>query len=136
MNLAAPEDALEGFPESRVGSLAGPAAEVILQNLRGGKLVFNIPVETQEGVRVVDVGWVSASRLETLRTEPTWSAAPDLTVSIISATKSQSQTQLDNHFLLRSGAKEAWIIWPDGKIIRHCNTGDMFLISETPDKLI
>jgi ABC-type polysaccharide/polyol phosphate transport system ATPase subunit len=136
MNLAAPEDALEGFPESRVGSLAGHAAEVILQNLRGGKLVFNIPVETQEGVRVVDVGWVSASRLETLRTEPTWSAAPDLTVSIISATKSQSQTQLDNHFLLRSGAKEAWIIWPDGKIIRHCNTGDMFLISETPDKLI
>jgi ABC-type polysaccharide/polyol phosphate transport system ATPase subunit len=136
MNLAPCEDALDGFPESRVGRMAGHAAEVILQNLRGGKLVFNIPVETQEGVRVVDVGWVSSSRLETLRTEPTWSAAPDLTVSIISTAKSQTQVQLDNHFLLRSGAKEAWIVWPDGKIIRHRNTGDIFLISETPNKLI
>jgi ABC-type polysaccharide/polyol phosphate transport system ATPase subunit len=130
MNLLQSEDALKGFPDSRVGILAGQAAEFILQNLRGGKLIFNVPVETSDGVRVVDLGWISNSRLQTLRTEPTWSAAPDISIGFESVNKSFAQIENDAHYYLKSGCNEAWCVFATGKILRHKTNSTKFIISK------
>lgn len=128
-------DSVPGSPESRVGLMAGQLAEMILARCHGGRLVFGVPVETAEGVRVVDVGWVSSSRLQTLRTEPTWSAAPDVTIGLVSHTKSQAQAESDNHHFLRSGAREAWYVLPDGVIVRHKPQAAGFFVDSVPAKL-
>jgi ABC-type polysaccharide/polyol phosphate transport system ATPase subunit len=135
MNLPSLYSIIDGIPESRVGHLAGLSAELLFRNLQGGQLVFNIPVDTHDGIRTADVGWISSKRFATMRTDPTWSAAPDLTVSIISSTKSQVQAEHDNHFFLQCGAREAWIVWPNGMIIRHKNTSESFLIHEIPRQI-
>jgi len=122
------EDINSEFPESRLGLLVGKIAALIIQNIQGGQLVFNIPVETQDGVRIIDVGWVSNSRLKTLRTHPTWSAAPDLCVNIVSNKRPPQQVEKDDHFLLRSGAQETWIVYPNLAVHRHKNQHNTFVI--------
>lgn len=126
---------LSGFPESRVGLFAGQVAQTLLSNLAGGRLVQNVPVETQDGVRVVEVGWISDSRLKTLRTEPAWSAAPDVSVVFISKSKSHALAEQDTHFLLRAGAREAWYVFPSGQIIRHKEMSEQFMLNNAPSYL-
>ena len=123
LHLTHRDDALSGVPESRVGLQAGKIAQLLTQQLPGGQLVFNAGIETPEGIRTIDVGWISESRMKTMRTEPTWSAAPDISVSIISEKRSLQDAENDNHYLLKSGAKEAWLLLPDGSLIRHTENG-------------
>lgn len=105
--------------DSHAGQYAGEIAELLLRHMVDGKLVFQVPVETSDGVRVVDVGWVSNSRLQTLRTDPCWSAAPDICVGIVSRSKSEQHAEEDSHYLLRSGALDSWVVYPNGAVGRH-----------------
>jgi lipopolysaccharide transport system ATP-binding protein len=122
--------------ESRVGIQAGAIAKLLVQAFPDGNLVFNAPVETPEGIRTVDVGWVSKTRMKTMRTEPSWSAAPDISVSIVSFSKSPQQAENDNHHLLRAGAAEAWILSPNGALIRHKENHKDFIFPEMPSFLV
>jgi len=127
--------ALAGIPESRVGRQAGAAIELLLSTLTGGNIVLNAPVETSNGICVADVGWISDSRAQTIRTEPTWSAAPDICVAVVSMSRVPQQIENDAHHLLKTGAREIWIIYPDGTLIRHKKQESTFLIPETPHAL-
>ena len=133
MQLKMPDKLDSGIPESRVGQYAGAIAELLLANLSDGRLVLNVPVETADGLRVVDVGWISDARLRTLRTEPTWSAAPDISVGIVGISKSPAQAEEDNHYLIKAGAREAWYVFPSGQLIRHKSQSEKFLLSGAPD---
>ena len=86
-------------------------------------MVFNAAIETPDGIRTIDVGWISNSRMKTMRTEPTWSAAPDISVAIVSRKRPVQEAEIDNHFLLKSGAREAWIVMPDGTLDRRTQSG-------------
>lgn len=112
------EHGIHGMPESRIGKYAANIAEYLVKNLSGGKLVFNAPVETDDGIRVVDVGWISNSRIKTLQTEPVWTAAPDISVSIVSKNKTPQQIEHDNHAFYAKGSLEAWVIDCSGKLHR------------------
>ena len=134
LHLQRQHPAMVGIPDSRVGRQAGAIGQYLCDQLPAGRLVFNAPVETPDGIRVVDVGWISNSRMQTMRTEPTWSAAPDVSVSIISMAKSPQQAENDNHFLLRAGAAEAWIVSPNGAFIRHKENDKRFLLADVPGR--
>lgn len=135
LNLKHTDNVLSGYPDSRVGALAGKIAEIILKQMGGGHLVFNIPVETREGIRVVDVGWIAGSRMQTLRTIPAWTAAPDLCVNIVSVGRPQQQVEDDDNWLLRSGAQETWIIDGDGSVIRHRNPHAPYITTHVPERV-
>ena len=123
LHLTHLDDALPGVAESHVGLQAGKIAQLLAQQLPKGHLVLNAAIETTDGIRTIDVGWISESRMKTMRTEPTWSAAPDISVSIISRKRSVQEAEIDNHFLLKAGAKEAWILFPNGHLTRHTENG-------------
>lgn len=135
MNLSLSEDLPDGIRESRIGMLAGRVAEFLLRHLQNGRLVFNIPVETPGGVQTVDVGWVSDSRLSTLRTEPTWIAAPDICVNMVSISRPVQQLEHEDIMLRQLGAQETWIIEGDASIRRHRNMHGNFIIENPPEKL-
>lgn len=128
MNLQKQDDALFGVPESRVGMVAGSVAQLISGKMKNGRLAFNIPVETTNGIQIIDVGWISESRLLTLRTEPTWIAAPDICVNIVSFSRPVQQLEHEDIMLRKSGAQETWIIEGDGSIRRHRNMHGKFLL--------
>lgn len=118
IQLAHDENSIPGCPESRTGMTAGKLAKMLMTNLPDGHIAFNIPMETPEGVTTIDLGWISESRLKTLRTEPTWSGAPDIAINIISRDKSESEAQKNTDVFLRAGCSEPWIIYPNGVIVR------------------
>ncbi|MCX6970135.1 MAG: ABC transporter ATP-binding protein [Verrucomicrobia bacterium] len=126
---------LPGMPESRHGLRCGRMAEILLEHMEGGRLVFGVPVETPAGHVAVDVGWVSSSRLGTLRTEPSWSAAPDISVTVISSTKSPAQAETDAHHLLHSGARESWVFYPNGTLNRYKALNAAFLTPDVPVRI-
>jgi lipopolysaccharide transport system ATP-binding protein len=135
MSLNFSENASSGYPESRLSLLMGKAAALIQQKNQGGQLVFQIPVETEDGVRIVDLGWISDARLKTLRTEPTWSAAPDLCVNFVSLQRAYDQIEHDNHFLLKSGAHETWTVMGSQHIVHHVKPNSSRLFNGIPDCL-
>jgi lipopolysaccharide transport system ATP-binding protein len=128
-------ESLEGQPDSRTGRFAGQVAEFLLRNLENGSLAFNVPVETPGGIRVAEVGWVSQARLGTLRTEPSWSAAPDIVVNFVGPNLSQAEAHETRHLLVKSGARESWVVWPDGLVQRYCEVSTKPLLSEFPQRL-
>lgn len=119
LHLQSPSDLIPGIPESAHGVRCGELASFLLQHLEKGRIVFNVPIETLSGPIVSDVGWISENRFSTLRTEPTFSAAPDICVSVISHSKSQGEAEFNSHHLLRSGAKESWVAYPSGAVNRY-----------------
>lgn len=135
LNLTVPENILSGHPDSRSGRHAGQIAEYLVRNLHGGQLVFNIPVETSDGISVAEVGWVSDARLKTMRTEPTWSAAPDIVVNFISMHMSQQQAHEQRLRFVRSGARESWVVWPDGLVERYHPVAEKPILEDFPRKL-
>ena len=80
LDLSHVDHGMMGIGDSRTGLLSGAATSLILKKLFDGSIANNCPIETPDGIIVVDVGWISASRGKTLRREPSWNGAPDLCV--------------------------------------------------------
>jgi len=135
MQLKMPDKLDSGIPDSRTGRHAGQIAKYLVRNLEGGQLVFNIPVETSDGISVAEVGWVSDARLKTMRTEPTWSAAPDIVVNFISMHMSQQQAHEQRLRFVKTGARESWVVWPTGMVERYCEVSVKPLLADFPKQL-
>ena len=127
LNLSHHEGLPDGISESYVGVYSGAIARRLLKEFPDGHIAFNIPVETPEGIVVVDVGWISSGRMKTLRTEPTWSGAPDIAVSIISKDRSETIADRNISILMRAGCIEPWVVTPQGWIKRFLIEGRDFL---------
>jgi len=136
LNLSHGENDILGIQESHVGRIGGLVAEMLLKQLSGGSLALNCAVETSYGICVVDIGWTCESRLRTMRTEPTWSAAPDISVMIISRSRSQQEVEKEHGEILRLGAREVWIAYPNGTINRHKTKDSTFLLNEIPNPVV
>ena len=130
MGLEIQDENMIGVPDSRSGRFAGEIAKVFFSKLEGGRIAFNIPVETSDGIRIVDVGWISDSRIKSLRTEPTWSAAPDICASIINLNRPEQLVADDNNSFLANGAREVWTIKRDGSVSRYKNPHGEYLVPE------
>ena len=135
MNLSSSGEMLAGVPEPRVGMAAGQVAKILHQHLPVGRMVFNIPVETQNGVAVVDVGWASEAKMKTLRTEPAWNAAPDISVQIISSSHSEEQIARNIVPLMNASAREVWVVHPDGALVKHKQRDLEFMIPDLTQKI-
>ncbi len=135
MSLSVESDPNEAGVDSRTGLFISKIVDFFSENLNGGRLVFNAPVETLDGIRVVDVGWISNARLQTLRTEPTWSAAPDIVVNFVSPRLSEFHADNARHLLVKSGARESWVVWPTGVIRRYCPISTQPILEQIPEKL-
>lgn len=127
LHLSHAENFIPGVPESRVGMQAGALAKMLLQELPHGKIVFNTPIETADGIITVDLGWVSHERMKTLRTEPTWSGAPDIAISIVSKDRTEVEIGKNIGLLMRAGALEPWVVYQDGKITKLTINGAAYM---------
>ena len=132
LHLKIGDHALEGMPESHVGLFVGLACTLFLERLTDGYILGTAAISTSDGVRIVDGGWIAKSRLSTIATEPTWAAAPDICVLVVGITRSYSHAEVDAHHLLRTGAREVWIILANGEVHVHKLTGGTHLISNPP----
>lgn len=123
LHLSHDESVLPGVPESRVGVQMGLLAKILMQELPHGDLVFNIPVETSNGVLSIDLGWVSKERSKTLRKEPTWSGAPNVSIYVISRERSETEVLHNIRPLINVGGFEVWLVYPNREIKKFVLNG-------------
>jgi len=135
LHLSHVDPKLIGIADSRTGLLSGAATSLLIKELTEGFIAHNCPVETPDGIIVADIGWVSPSRRKTLRMEPTWGGAPDLCVLIASASKPYELIEKEHSRLLSMGAREIWLVRPDGSVVRCLPEGYSFLIKNKINKI-
>lgn len=116
---------ITGHANARHGEILGAISALLLGNLRGGTLVMNCPVQTNDGIRQVDVGWISNTRLRTLERVPAYSGAPDICVHVTCPERSTAEIDRSISCLFKNGATENWVCDMRGSLVVHRNRADV-----------
>jgi hypothetical protein len=81
-----------------------------------GRLVFDAPTQTEDGVQHIDLGWFSEARFNSVNKEKAFSAAPDICIHLRKDDGVDKALNRKMWLMSRSGATENWHIFPDGRI--------------------
>lgn len=100
-------------------------ATELRQSRPGGRVLVECSIQTSDGVRVADVAWVSNERLAGFAGATPYPGAPELCVEIMSPSHSRAEMHMKAGLYLEAGAKEVWIITPQGeRIIVQAGAGE------------
>jgi len=86
-----------------------------LRKKRGGVVIIACSIQTDDGVRVADVAWISNSRYAQFGTQTPYPQAPELCVEIMSPSNTWAEMHMKAGLYLKAGAKEVWIAPLNGK---------------------
>ncbi|NBV21239.1 MAG: Uma2 family endonuclease [Proteobacteria bacterium] len=84
--------------------------------LKGGKVVTECPVSTEDGVKGVDVVWISAERLVTARRQNVLVQAPEICVEVISPGNTRDEITEKKRLYFAAGANEVWLCDMNGRM--------------------
>jgi Uma2 family endonuclease len=101
----------------------------LLRDILGGKALPACSIATPGGIRVADVVWCSEAFLARHAPEfESWAAAlseaPEICVEIKSPSNALGELHEKLSLYLDSGAKEGWIVHPDGRIEIYDESGE------------
>jgi ABC-type polysaccharide/polyol phosphate transport system ATPase subunit len=119
---------------SRRGELIGAISELLVRSLRNGRVLYDIPVETRDGIFKIDVGWISNDRRATLSRHPVYSGAPEICVQVDRGEIGRVEVIRSIPLLFGAGAVENWLCGSNGNlnIIRHYPGDEQRLIPGVP----
>lgn len=95
------------------------------QALPDGKSMTECPVSTSDGVKGVDVAWMSMERLKARREKSAYTNAPEICVEVISPSNSRQEMDHKKSLYFEAGALEVWFCSPEGTM--------SFFLKEAPD---
>ena len=82
--------------------------------LPNGHTITECPVSTSEGVKGVDVAWMSKERRHAQRGKICFTQAPEICVEVISPTNTRRELHDRKALLFAAGAEEVWFCHRDG----------------------
>ena len=82
---------------------------------RGGRVISECSIQTEDGVRVADVAWISDKRLDEIGWVTPFPMAPELCVEIMSPGNSWAEMHVRAGHWLQAGAQEVWVVTLEGK---------------------
>ncbi len=94
----------------------------LVRLMPSGRAFGEVPVSTSDGVKVNDVAWFSAERLQQIRPVPCLTNAPELCVEVLSPTHSDAEMRA---LYLEAGAAEVWLCALDGAMAFHDARGQI-----------
>lgn len=86
------------------------------QLMRSGKVFTECPVSTSEGVKGVDVAWISARRITKARRKNVLVLAPEICVEVISPSNTRSEIEEKRRLYFEAGAEEVWLCDGRGRL--------------------
>ncbi len=94
--------------------------------LSGGSVITECPVSTPEGVKLIDVAWISQARWQAQAGQVCFTQAPEICVEVISPRNTRRELVEKKALYFEAGAEELWF----------CNRhGQMeFFRKEAPEK--
>jgi len=84
--------------------------------LRDGKTVTECPVSTTDGVKGVDVAWISTARLASARRKNVLVRAPEICVEVISPGNTRGEIEEKKRLYFTAGAEEVWLCDVKGRM--------------------
>lgn len=96
------------------GLVAARAAEV-LRGALGGRVMVEVGIATELGVRAPDVAWCSDAFLAAHPEDAPLRRAPELCVEIASASNALPKLREKAAAYVNAGATEAWIVFPQSQ---------------------
>lgn len=84
--------------------------------LPGGHVITECPVSTSEGVKAVDVAWISKDRRRAQRGQVCLTQAPEICVEVISPGNTQRELREKKTLFFAAGAEEVWFCHQDGRM--------------------
>ncbi len=90
--------------------------ELLHQLLPGGHVITECPVSTREGVKGVDVVWMSKARRQAQRRKKCFTKAPEICVEVISPGNTPRELREKKALYFEAGAKEVWFCHGDGRM--------------------
>lgn len=88
-------------------------------------VVPEFPVETDDGVKVVDVGLLTANQAALLKNNVTSSFAPLLCVEVLSPSNTLAEMRQKRRCYFAAGAEEFWLCSQEGAIKFYNQHGEM-----------
>jgi len=95
-------------PAAFVHSRRQSRIAVLLEQYLGEFSVTECGVITSDGVKVVDVGWYSRSRMEEMNDEIVAELPPEICVEVLSLSNTVSEMEFKRALYLEAGAIECW----------------------------
>ncbi len=99
--------------------------ELIKRALPGGRIITECPVSTSEGVKLVDVAWMSKQRRRAQEGQICFIQAPEICVEVVSPGNTRRELREKKALYFEAGAEEVWFCHRDGRM--------EFFRKETPE---
>jgi Uma2 family endonuclease len=105
------------------GSRQSEIGRLLTELLPHGNSLTECPVSTSDGVKAIDVAWLSAGRSNEAQDAICLTRAPEICVEILSPNNPPGEIQEKIELYLEAGAREVWVCQLDGKMVFHSPEG-------------
>ena len=112
------------------GRLQYEVGSFIDKNKGCGKIIMECSIETNDGVKVADVAWVSDEFINKFGYNTPYTRAPEICVEIISPSNSKGEIEEKIQLYLAKGALEVWTVEETGDIKYFSYEGELQNSSE------
>ena len=103
-------------PRSRHAEYQGEILRLLNLFMKGGRAMPEVPLQTTEGVKAVDVAWVSQERRKSRPNDPAYVIAPEICVEVESPSNSPAELMERKRLYFEKGAEEFWLCDLEGKM--------------------
>lgn len=107
------------------GKLQFEIGTLIDRKKNSGKIIMECSIDTNDGVKVADVAWVSDHFIKTHGYETPYRVAPEICVEIISPSNSKAEIEEKIQLYLSKGANEVWTYDTEGVIHYFSSVGEL-----------
>ena len=108
--MSPPPRYLHGFFQSSIAHK--------LLDLKGktGLAISECPIQTDDGVKVADVVWISLEKHQQYKNEILLPIAPEICIEVLSPSNSQREMNDKKALYFQAGAQEVWICSEEGQM--------------------
>ncbi len=91
-------------------------AVLLSRLLPDGIVITECPLSTTEGVKAIDIAWISKARLQPQRGRVCLTKSPEICVEVLSPNNSKREMKEKRRLYFEAGAEEVWFRDRDGRM--------------------
>lgn len=110
-------------PAPSHGSRQFEISRLLAELLPQGNSLTECPVSTSDGVKAIDVAWLSTERSDEAQNAICLTRAPEICVEILLPSNTPGEIQEKIELYLEAGAREVWECQLNGNMVFHAPTG-------------
>ena len=96
-------------------------------------------INTEDGVKVADVVWISSTRYQQVKDQIAYDIAPEICIEVLSASNTPHEMRRKTNLYLQAGAEEVWICDEQGHLQFYHQSGEIqhsLLLAQFPQQIV